>query len=83
MIIAIANTLDLPERMMARVGSRVGMTRVDFKPYAFQQIEAIIRYCHRHITTTATVTVTIAIAITITILTNLIYHPILAIPNFP
>ncbi|VDM51795.1 unnamed protein product [Angiostrongylus costaricensis] len=42
-VIAIANTLDLPERMLSqRVTSRLGAARICFQPYEFQQIEHII-----------------------------------------
>uniref|UniRef100_A0A158PC44 Origin recognition complex subunit 1 n=1 Tax=Angiostrongylus cantonensis TaxID=6313 RepID=A0A158PC44_ANGCA len=42
-VIAIANTLDLPERMLSqRVTSRIGAARICFQPYEFQQIEHII-----------------------------------------
>ncbi|WKY01118.1 hypothetical protein Q1695_015264 [Nippostrongylus brasiliensis] len=41
---AIANTLDLPERMLShRITSRIGAARICFQPYEFQQIERIIR----------------------------------------
>ncbi|KAL6727002.1 hypothetical protein Aduo_008918 [Ancylostoma duodenale] len=42
-VMAIANTLDLPERMLSqRVTSRIGAARICFQPYEFQQIERII-----------------------------------------
>ncbi|KJH47821.1 ATPase, AAA family [Dictyocaulus viviparus] len=42
-VMAIANTLDLPERMLSqRVTSRIGSSRICFQPYEFQQIERII-----------------------------------------
>ncbi|RCN41688.1 hypothetical protein ANCCAN_12358 [Ancylostoma caninum] len=42
-VMAIANTLDLPERMLPqRVTSRIGAARICFQPYEFQQIERII-----------------------------------------
>ncbi|KAK6045497.1 ATPase, AAA family, partial [Cooperia oncophora] len=43
-VMAIANTLDLPERMLCqRITSRIGAARICFQPYEFQQIECIIR----------------------------------------
>ncbi|KAJ1348362.1 hypothetical protein KIN20_003651 [Parelaphostrongylus tenuis] len=43
-VIAIANTLDLPERLLSqRVTSRIGAARICFQPYEFQQIEQIIQ----------------------------------------
>ena len=42
-VIAIANTMDLPERFLPRVASRLGMHRLTFAPYAHAQINAIIR----------------------------------------
>ncbi|NWZ69608.1 ORC1 protein, partial [Acrocephalus arundinaceus] len=42
-ILAIANTMDLPERiMMNRVASRLGLTRMSFQPYAYKQLQQII-----------------------------------------
>nr|XP_026690548.1 origin recognition complex subunit 1-like [Ciona intestinalis] len=42
-IIAIANTMDLPERiMMNRVSSRLGLTRLSFLPYNFKQLQNIV-----------------------------------------
>ncbi|NXB81605.1 ORC1 protein, partial [Donacobius atricapilla] len=42
-ILAIANTMDLPERiMMNRVASRLGLTRMSFQPYTFKQLQQII-----------------------------------------
>lgn len=42
-VMAIANTLDLPERMLSqRITSRIGAARICFQPYEFQQIERII-----------------------------------------
>lgn len=42
-IVAIANTMDLPERiMMNRVSSRLGLTRMTFQPYTFQQLKMIV-----------------------------------------
>ncbi|CAK8672967.1 unnamed protein product [Clavelina lepadiformis] len=42
-VVAIANTMDLPERlMMNRVSSRLGLTRLSFLPYTFKQLQEII-----------------------------------------
>ncbi|XP_050533491.1 origin recognition complex subunit 1 isoform X2 [Daktulosphaira vitifoliae] len=42
-VIAIANTMDLPERVLRGcVTSRMGLTRLVFKPYTFQQLQEII-----------------------------------------
>ncbi|XP_043820289.1 origin recognition complex subunit 1 [Dromiciops gliroides] len=42
-VLAIANTMDLPERMlMSRVASRLGLTRMSFQPYTFKQLREII-----------------------------------------
>nr|CAB3264573.1 origin recognition complex subunit 1-like [Phallusia mammillata] len=42
-VVAIANTMDLPERiMMNRVSSRLGLTRLSFLPYNFRQLQAIV-----------------------------------------
>ncbi|KAG8237610.1 hypothetical protein J437_LFUL012409 [Ladona fulva] len=42
-VITIANTMDLPERiLMGRVSSRLGLTRLTFHPYTFQQLQEIV-----------------------------------------
>jgi len=42
-VLSIANTMDLPERLMSqRVSSRLGMSRTAFLPYNFQQLEEIV-----------------------------------------
>ncbi|KAJ1677273.1 Origin recognition complex, subunit 1, partial [Spiromyces aspiralis] len=42
-VIAIANTMDLPERMLShKVSSRLGLTRVNFQPYTYQQLYTIV-----------------------------------------
>ncbi|XP_063682304.1 origin recognition complex subunit 1-like isoform X2 [Bolinopsis microptera] len=42
-VIAIANTMDLPERMlMNKVASRLGLTRMTFQPYSHSQLLEII-----------------------------------------
>ncbi|KAH0535571.1 origin recognition complex subunit 1 [Cotesia glomerata] len=42
-VITIANTMDLPERvLMSRVTSRLGLTRLTFQPYNFKQLHEIV-----------------------------------------
>ncbi|KAJ2916784.1 hypothetical protein MD484_g3647, partial [Candolleomyces efflorescens] len=42
-VIAVANTMDLPERVMTgRVRSRLGMTRINFEPYKKDQLAEIV-----------------------------------------
>ncbi|XP_045615281.1 origin recognition complex subunit 1 isoform X2 [Procambarus clarkii] len=42
-VVAIANTMDLPERiMMNRVSSRLGLTRMTFQPYNYKQLQEIV-----------------------------------------
>ncbi|XP_068949098.1 origin recognition complex subunit 1-like [Petaurus breviceps papuanus] len=42
-VLAIANTMDLPERMvMSRVASRMGLTRMSFQPYTYKQLQEIV-----------------------------------------
>ncbi|XP_050484402.1 origin recognition complex subunit 1 [Bombus huntii] len=42
-VITIANTMDLPERvLMGRVTSRLGLTRLTFQPYNFKQLQEIV-----------------------------------------
>lgn len=42
-VLAIANTMDLPERMlMNRVASRLGLTRMTFQPYTHKELLEII-----------------------------------------
>ncbi|KAH7907455.1 P-loop containing nucleoside triphosphate hydrolase protein [Hygrophoropsis aurantiaca] len=43
-VLAVANTMDLPERAMSgRVRSRLGMIRINFQPYTTQQLEKIVQ----------------------------------------
>ncbi|KAI1786444.1 P-loop containing nucleoside triphosphate hydrolase protein [Ganoderma leucocontextum] len=43
-VLAVANTMDLPERVMTgRVRSRLGMVRINFQPYTTPQLEAIVK----------------------------------------
>jgi hypothetical protein len=42
-VVAIANTMDLPERLLSnRIASRMGLNRLNFIPYQYSQLEAII-----------------------------------------
>ena len=44
-VVAIANTMDLPERMLKqRVASRLGVTRINFLPYTHQELMTIVRW---------------------------------------
>lgn len=44
-IVTISNTMDLPERFLSnRIASRMGLNRVNFKPYSFKQLQDIIRH---------------------------------------
>jgi origin recognition complex subunit 1 len=42
-VIGIANTMDLPERLLGRISSRMGSNRVPFKAYSRDQIELILK----------------------------------------
>lgn len=43
-VIAIANAMDLPERvMMSRISSRLGLTRLTFQPYTHQELQEIVK----------------------------------------
>ncbi|XP_047324617.1 origin of replication complex subunit 1B-like [Impatiens glandulifera] len=41
-IIGIANTMDLPEKLLPRISSRMGLQRLCFGPYNHQQLQEII-----------------------------------------
>ncbi|CAA22443.1 origin recognition complex subunit Orc1 [Schizosaccharomyces pombe] len=42
-VVAVANTMDLPERILSnRISSRLGLSRVPFEPYTHTQLEIII-----------------------------------------
>ncbi|KAK4533080.1 hypothetical protein CCYA_CCYA15G3937 [Cyanidiococcus yangmingshanensis] len=43
-VIGIANTLDLPERLLPRLASRLGLNRIVFKPYSKDQVGLILRH---------------------------------------
>ncbi|CAL9150131.1 unnamed protein product, partial [Musa hybrid cultivar] len=41
-VIGIANTMDLPEKLLPRISSRMGIQRLCFGPYSYQQLQEII-----------------------------------------
>lgn len=42
-VVTIANTMDLPERiLMGKVSSRMGLTRLTFQPYTHKQLQEIV-----------------------------------------
>lgn len=41
-VLSIANTMDLPERMSNRVKSRLGLKRLTFQPYNFTELQEIL-----------------------------------------
>ncbi|EMG46720.1 ORC1 Origin recognition complex subunit 1 [Candida maltosa Xu316] len=44
-VIAVANTMDLPERTLSnKISSRLGLRRIQFKGYTFQQLSDIIKH---------------------------------------
>ena len=42
-VVGIANTMDLPERLLPKVLSRLGLARVVFAPYTRDQIRTILK----------------------------------------
>jgi Cdc6-like AAA superfamily ATPase len=42
-VVGIANTMDMPERLLPKVQSRLGLARVTFQPYTGTQLETILR----------------------------------------
>ncbi|XP_055978195.1 origin recognition complex subunit 1 [Sorex fumeus] len=49
-VLTIANTMDLPERiMMNRVSSRLGLTRMSFQPYTHSQLQQILLSRLKHL----------------------------------
>uniref|UniRef100_A0A9L0R5A3 Origin recognition complex subunit 1 n=1 Tax=Equus caballus TaxID=9796 RepID=A0A9L0R5A3_HORSE len=49
-VLTIANTMDLPERiMMNRVSSRLGLTRMSFQPYTHSQLQQILGSRLKHL----------------------------------
>lgn len=43
-MVGIANTMDLPERLLPRIVSRMGLKRCTFRPYTRPQIVAILEH---------------------------------------
>lgn len=41
-VIGIANTMDLPERMLPRLGSRLGLNRLTYPPYSSEKLTIIL-----------------------------------------
>ncbi|XP_078442555.1 origin of replication complex subunit 1B-like [Wolffia australiana] len=41
-VMGIANTMDLPEKLLPRISSRMGIQRLCFGPYNYQQLQEII-----------------------------------------
>lgn len=41
-IIGVANTMDLPERLLPRIASRLGDSRLAFQPYSRPQLVTIV-----------------------------------------
>ncbi|KAK4780084.1 hypothetical protein SAY87_016190 [Trapa incisa] len=41
-VIGIANTMDLPEKLLPKISSRMGIQRLCFGPYNYQQLQEII-----------------------------------------
>lgn len=43
-VVAVANTMDLPERIMSnKIASRMGLTRINFQPYKYDQLYQIVQ----------------------------------------
>jgi origin recognition complex subunit 1 len=42
-VIAIANAMNLPEQVMSKISSRLGLTRLIFQPYTHNELEEIVR----------------------------------------
>ena len=43
LVVSIANTMDLPERMNPKISSRIGNNRLVYEPYNLQQILTILK----------------------------------------
>ena len=43
LVVGIANTMDLPERLLPKISSRASLERVSFAPYTREQIVTILR----------------------------------------
>lgn len=44
-VISISNTMDLPQKTLAKVSSRMGTNQLPFKPYSKQELEEILEKC--------------------------------------
>jgi origin recognition complex subunit 1 len=42
-VIGIANTMDLDERLLKRIASRLGLRKIQFRPYTKEQLANIIK----------------------------------------
>jgi len=42
LVVAIANTMDLPERLQRKIASRIGNKRLVYEPYSIEQIRTIL-----------------------------------------
>lgn len=43
-VVAVANTMDLPERLASnKIASRMGLTRINFQPYKYDQLYQIVQ----------------------------------------
>jgi Cdc6-like AAA superfamily ATPase len=42
-VIAIANAMNLPEQVMSKISSRLGLTRLNFQPYTHYELEEIVK----------------------------------------
>ncbi len=42
-VIGIANTMDLDERLLKRIASRLGLRKIQFRPYTKEQLVNIIK----------------------------------------
>jgi origin recognition complex subunit 1 len=42
-VIAIANAMNLPEQVMSKISSRLGLTRLIFQPYTHTELEEIVK----------------------------------------
>jgi origin recognition complex subunit 1 len=41
-VVAIANAMNLPEQVMGKISSRLGLTRMNFQPYSHAELEEIV-----------------------------------------
>ena len=49
LVVGIANTMDLPERLLPKLSSRLALQRIVFKPYTRAQIEKIVSTRLKHL----------------------------------